>query len=296
MIAGQDNTGSIALASGSATNLTDPFTLTQVVNTLNAGTSYDVYFVARDDEGTPNVQAAVTQRDITTLAPTSLKVAATVYLEGAYNTTDNNLNTALNDHIPNNQPHSFNGFTGGSAGTIPLTAVDWIVVELRESTNGTKIGAAAGFLMEDGTTKAVNGIDDLEVTGLTNNNGIKYHVVIYHRNHVPIISKDAIDGSDGTLTIDFTDNQDKAFGTNPMIEVEPNVYAMYGGDADGDGDVDGTDLTTWRAENGKAFSYSTSGNDQTDLNLDGVINAVDRNGYQQKNSTTPTIQSQVPSN
>ena len=292
ILAGQANGGGSALASGSTLNGT---TLSNTVTGLNAGTNYDVYFVAQDDEGTPNVQSASTKVDVKTSAPSSLKVAAKVFLEGAYNTSTNLMNTTINGEIPTTQPHSFNGFSGGSAGSIPMDAVDWIVVELRESTNGTTIGAAAGFLMKDGSTKAINGTDDLEVTGLTGNSGIAYHVVIYHRNHVPIISKDVIDGSSGTLTIDFTDDKEKALGTDAMelLSSSPDVYGMFAGDANGDGDVTAADLTSWRGENGKAFSYGSSGNDQKDLNLDGVINAVDRNEFQQKNQGETN---NVPSN
>ena len=223
--------------------------------------------------------------------PTSIKVAATVYLEGAYNTTDNDLNTTLNSLIPTTQPFGFNDHASGtSTGSIPATAVDWIVVELRESTTGATVGSAAGFLMSDGSTKAINGTDDLEVT-LSGNSDISYYVIIYHKNHIPIMSATAIDGSSGTLTVDFTDDQSKAFGTNAMKELETGVYGMFAGDADGNLSVEAADLSTWRTANGAAFNYSS--NSRSDFNLDGVINSVDRNEYQQKNSTETN---QVPSN
>ena len=226
-----------------------------------------------------------------TAVPTSLEVAATVYLEGAYNTTDNDLNTTLNSLIPTTQPFGFNDHASGtSTGSIPASAVDWIVVELRESTTGATVGSASGFLMSDGSTKATNGTDNLEVT-LSSNSGISYYVIIYHKNHIPIMSALVLDGSSGTLTIDFTDNQSKAFGTNAMKELETGVYGMFAGDADGNLSVEAADLSTWRTANGAAFNYSS--NSRSDFNLDGVINAVDRNEYQQKNSTETN---QVPSN
>ena len=63
---------------------------------------------------------------------------------------------------------------------------------------------------------------------------------------------------------------------------------MLAGDADGDGDVDASDLTAWQSQNGVVFNYSST---KGDFNLDGVINAVDRNDFQQKNSSKT---SQVP--
>lgn len=65
VIAGQNGSGSAALAAGSDTAGT---VLSDVFTGLSASTAYDAYFVARDDEGTPNVQASPTKVDFTTSA------------------------------------------------------------------------------------------------------------------------------------------------------------------------------------------------------------------------------------
>jgi autotransporter-associated beta strand protein len=67
IIAGTDASNAPALASGSivlAANTEN----SSVVSTLSASTAYDVYFVAQDDESTPNVQLAATKVDVTTLS------------------------------------------------------------------------------------------------------------------------------------------------------------------------------------------------------------------------------------
>ena len=65
--AGQDSTGSSALDSSNATVSSSPFTSSfSAITSLSASTAYDVYFVAEDDEGTPNVQSSVTKVDTTT--------------------------------------------------------------------------------------------------------------------------------------------------------------------------------------------------------------------------------------
>ncbi|MEQ9298511.1 MAG: 6-bladed beta-propeller [Cyclobacteriaceae bacterium] len=219
-------------------------------------------------------------------APTSAIIAATVFLEGAYNGT--NLNTTLNASIPLTQPYSINGHSGGSAGSVPANAVDWVLVELREAgsaaaaLNSTKIGSSAGFLMNDGTIKATDGTSDLTVS-LSGNTGADFYIVIYHRNHLPIMSANAISESGGTYTIDFTSNSANTYQTNTaLVSLAGGKFGMPAGDIDQDGDIDATDLSTWRTNNGAVFSYSGSG--VADFNLDGVINAVDRNGYQQPNS------------
>jgi hypothetical protein len=226
--------------------------------------------------------------------PTEAIISATVFLDGAYNGTD--LNTTLNSSIPTSQPYSFNGHSGGSAGSIPANAVDWVLVELREAgsaaaaLNSTKVGSTAGFLMNDGTIKATDGTSDLTVS-LSGNSGSEFFVVIYHRNHLPIMSANKISESGGTYTIDFTSSSANTYQTTAaLIDFGDGKFGMPAGDIDQDGDIDATDLSTWRTNNGAIFSYSGSG--LADFNLDGVINAVDRNNFYQKNTSRTR---QVPS-
>lgn len=225
-------------------------------------------------------------------APTSAEVAATVFLEGAYNGT--NLNKSINSQIPLSQPYSNNGHSGGIAASVPANAVDWVLVELREAgsaaaaLNSTKVGSAAGFLMNDGSIKAVDGSSNLTVS-LTGNTGADFFVVIYHRNHLPIMSASAISESSSVYSINFTSTSANTYQTTTaLVSLSGGKFGMPAGDADGDGDVGATDLTTWRSQNGAIFNYA---NTKGDFNLDGEINAADRNDFQQKNNSKT---SQVP--
>lgn len=281
------STNSIVINAGDLTGTATLSYADDAIDEANETIIVDISNVTNANEGTTNqITATITDDDISTT------VAAKVFLEGAFN--GSNLNTTLNANIPTNQPYNNNGHAGTeSAGSAPATAVDWVLVELREAgtaataTGSTKVGSAAGFLMSNGTIKATNGTSDLTISA-ANVAGSSFYVVVYHRNHLPLMSTNAISESGGKYSIDFTTAQAQAFGTNPMIEVVSGVFAMPGGDADGDGDVDATDLTSWRSQNGITFAYSTS---KADFNLDGVVNAVDRNDFQQKNNTKT---SQVP--
>ena len=67
--AGTASGGGSALAAASATVSSSPFTSSfSAITSLSASTAYDVYFVAQDDEGTPNLQSSVTKVDATTSA------------------------------------------------------------------------------------------------------------------------------------------------------------------------------------------------------------------------------------
>lgn len=77
--AGQNATGSAAVAADSATVSSSSFTSSfSAITSLSENTAYDVYFVAEDDEGTSNLQSSVTKVDVTTAdvsaAPTSLSI------------------------------------------------------------------------------------------------------------------------------------------------------------------------------------------------------------------------------
>jgi hypothetical protein len=221
-------------------------------------------------------------------APTSAELAVTVFLEGAYNGTD--LNTTLNASIPTTQPYNINGHSGmESTGAIPANAVDWVLIELRESVsavaalNNTRVGSAAGFLMNDGTVKATDGSSNLTIS-LSGNTDADFFVVVYHRNHLPIMSASAISESSGTYNINFTSSAANTHQTTTaLVSLTGGKFGMPAGDTDGDGNINTTDLSTWKTNNGITFSYSTSG--IADFNLDGSINAIDRNDFHRKNTS-----------
>ncbi len=294
VINGTGSGGVSTIASGSALDLADPFSLSALVSGLSSGTTYSVYVVARDDESPPNVQMDPTKVDVTTLAPTSATVAATVLLEGAFNGVS--MNTTLSSSIPLIQPYNFNGHSAGSASSIPSGAVDWVLVELREAAsattanNATKVGSAAGFLMSDGSIKATDGIDDLTIS-LSGNSHADFFVVVYHRNHLPIMSANTISESGGTYTIDFTTSSSHTYqGTTALSSLSGGKFGMIAGDQNADGEINGADLTNWRSQNGGVYSYSGS---SADFNLDGQVNSVDRNDHQRPNAGKSR---QVPSN
>ncbi|MCE7996940.1 MAG: hypothetical protein HEP71_33570 [Roseivirga sp.] len=297
-ISGAGSGGTASLSGFSTITGSSVFDLT--VSTLNTDGELDLDFSGSEDitdsNGNDFAQVISSEQTYTmSFAPSSVTMDITVFLEGAFNGAT--LNTTLNGSLPTAQPYSgssFNNHSGTESATAPGTAVDWVLVELREAGSAagalasTKVGSAAGFLMNDGSIKATDGTSNLTVS-LSGNSGASFYVVIYHRNHLPIMSANAISESSGTYSIDFTSSSANTYQTtSALASLTGGKFAMIAGDADGDGDVDATDLTTWRNQNGDPFVYnSTNG----DFNLDGAINAVDRNDFQQKNVTKT---SQVP--
>ena len=228
-----------------------------------------------------------------TSAPSSVTVAVTAILEGAWNGS-NAMNTHLEEGglIPTADP--YDGLNGHDADATPAVAsipdgvVDWVLVELREADliadadDGSRVGSAAGFLMEDGSIVATNGSSNLSIS-LSGNSGADFYVVVYHRNHLPIMSLNEVTESSGVYTIDLSSSANVYESANAVSTLAgSSKVGMHAGNTDDDSDIDNDDLATWRSNNGAAYSYSTNGD--ADFNLDGVINAVDRNEFHQKNT------------
>ena len=212
-----------------------------------------------------------------------------VFLEGPLIT--NTMSTNLQLDLPINPNTVYSGVTSETSSGIPGTAVDWVEVELRTGTlANTKVGTNRGGILlstgaivdKDGNAFIMSQVD-----------GSDYYIVIHHRNHLSVMSNVSVSPSSGTYTFDFTASQANNYSgdggtTNGAVQVG-SVFAMIAGDTNDDGDINGTDLTNWRPQNGAVFSYGSNG--ITDFNLDGVINAVDRNDFYRKNTG---ISSQVP--
>jgi len=108
-------------------------------------------------------------------------VAAKIYLEGPYNSTANNMNVVLNADVPIISPYSEDPRTAASK---PANAVDWVLVQLRETTSGATVESRAAFINIDGFL-----IEDDGTQGV----GIKakpgdYFIVIKHRNHLRVMT------------------------------------------------------------------------------------------------------------
>ncbi len=217
-----------------------------------------------------------------TLATLSFKV----FLEGAL--TGTMMSTTLNTALPVNPTSVYSGVVSETSTGIPVTAVDWVEVELRNSATGPKIGTnRAGLLHSDGSITDKDG----NAFNMSQVDGSDYYIVIHHRNHLSVMSSSAVSPSAGIYSFDFTVAQANNYGNGSDGAVQVgSVYGMIAGDQNSDGQVNATDLTNWRMQNGGSFSYAGS---TADFNLDGQVNAVDRNDYQQPNSGKT---SQVPTN
>jgi len=206
----------------------------------------------------------------------NLAVDVKAILEGTFNGTD--MDTDLNSLglIPLAQP--FNAAPWNYAGNESVVAipnanvVDWVLLELRDATNaasagsGTIIDQKAGFLLKDGSIVDINGTSTLS---FASNVSQSLFVVVHHRNHLKVMSNNALTQSGGVYTYDFTTGISQAFDNDEKMVSGKAV--LYGGDANADGEIGTVDATIWHNEVG------TAGYLKTDVTFDGQSDNRDKN-------------------
>ena len=208
-----------------------------------------------------------------------LDLDVTVFLEGPYNGTD--MNTGINTVLPLSQPFSgFPWFYPGteSVGTIPNgDIVDWVLVDIRDAATvdnaapATSIGMQAAFLRNDGKIVDLNGDPVITFSGASVNDNL--FVVVYPRNHIPVISANAVTQTGGVYTYNFSTAEGQARGgAAGHKSIGGGVWGMFSGNSNGDNDINDTDKdTNWMSEVG------TSGYLSSDVNMDGQSNNQDKN-------------------
>ena len=230
---------------------------------------------------------------VTTNTVTVPQVEIDIAIEGPFNGTDMNTDLNLNGNVPLSQPyndHPVNFWGPESVTAIPnANIVDWVFIEFRDAvdaasaTESTMIDRKAAFLLNDGSIVGLDGISNLFFTGTVANN---LFVVVLHRNHVDILSASPLTEVSGLYSYDFKTAASQAFGTSAQTNLGGGTFGMYGGDANGDGDVDGDDFILWQRDVGFGPAY-----DMIDLNMDNQIDNQDKNDVWLDNNGTS---SQVP--
>ncbi len=216
--------------------------------------------------------------------PPTISLGVKMFLQGAYNTAASEMDVALNNAglLPLSSPYSEDART---IAAMPADVVDWVLVELRSTSGGNAVVSKSALLRKDGLIVADDGLT--ESIALNASEG-DYFIVVKHRNHLAVMSAAAQTLTKTVSLYDFTIAQTQAFGTEPMTEVESNIFGMAAGDANGDGTVDAADRDShWSPQNGAVWSYANG----ADFNLDGGIDALDLNLFWRPNQNRT---SQVP--
>ncbi|MBN3034498.1 MAG: hypothetical protein JW861_02865 [Bacteroidales bacterium] len=205
------------------------------------------------------------------------QVSLVAFLEGPYN--GGAMNTYLTTFIPLSQPYNTApwNYTGTeSVASVDPGYVDWILVELRDATSAaqatpaTVIARQAAFIRNDGRIVSYTTGGNLEFSAPVND---QLFVVLWHRNHIGIISGNPLALSGNTYTYDFSTSAGQVYGgINAHKELDPGLWGMAGGDGNADGQINNGDkLDVWSPQAG------TGGYLAGDFNMDNQVNNGDKN-------------------
>ncbi len=237
---------------------------------------------------------SITRRliDCVTVDDNRTTFLAKVYLQGAYNFNQAQMNSSFGNYqqIDYNlfyvrnllggsppfteSPWNYTGNENVSDYQIPPLAVDWIMVELRDN-EGNHINSKIGFLTSKGEIINPRGPYPLYFNNLTE--GESYYILIRHRNHLDVISKTPVTVENGVLQHDFTTSE-SVQGNNQLIELEEGsgLYGMRAGDFDGNGVITVSDFNLFYSQISTINEYVAG-----DANLDAAVTVADFNLYQQ---------------
>lgn len=209
------------------------------------------------------------------------------YLGGPFimNQMDNSLNTS--GYLPLSQPYynapwSYNGTE--SVVSIPGSdIVDWVLIELRDApsaiqaNNSTQVARQAAFVKRNGEIVALDG-SNYPVFNISISNQL--FALVWHRNHLGVMSANALQNSGGVYSYDFTTSSTQVFGgILGHKQLSSSAWGMVSGDGNGDSNITNSDkLQVWRVQTG------LSGYLNGDFNLNGQVNNDDKLNFWRPNS------------
>ena len=157
--------------------------------------------------------------------------------------------------------------------------VDWGLIELRETaggainaTPGTMIARQAAFFLSNGEIVGTDGIRNLVFPVTITNN---LYAVVWHRNHIGIMSALPLSLQGGIYSYDFTSGPDQVHGgADGHKELISEIWGMIAADGNADGLIDNPDKENiWNPQAGEA-GYKSG-----DFNMDSEVDNKDKNDY-----------------
>ena len=201
----------------------------------------------------------------------SVLLKTKIYLQGAFDETSGEMSTALNGGgvIPLSSPFSQDP---RSVAAIPADIVDWIYLELRATPDGEAVAVRSAFLKKDGKVVDLDGASEQVAFDAAPGN---YYVYLRHRNHLAALSAATVSlSSNSAMLYDFTADKNSYYGADAaLVDSSPlDVWGMYAGDANGNGQVQNDDKNDfWKIQTGNAGYLSA------DFNVNGQVQNDDKN-------------------
>jgi hypothetical protein len=205
----------------------------------NSGENREWMFSALDLDGNDRIFDGTVDRGALEYAKL---LSLRFFLQGAYNTNSSMMSTSLVAVLPPVSPYAADP---RKATGVPSNTTDWILVELRSSSNAPAAFVRSAFLGRNGSV-----LTDVGTTGLTAAvTGNTYYALVHHRNHVSAMSASPLSFLGDSISYDFTTGTNKYFGgSNATVQLKGGVFGLIAGDADGDGQILTVDTNIWQTQ------------------------------------------------
>jgi hypothetical protein len=212
--------------------------------------------------------------------PVHITLDVTALLEGPYNGATMTPFLNAGGNIPLAQPYNVAPWLYAGSENVPAmpnaNVIDWVLVELRDATTAanatgaTVIARQAGFVLNTGAVVGLDGLSDLLFANSVTN---QLFVVVWHRNHLGVMSANPLANVGGIYSYDFTTAAGQAYGADAHKLLAGGKYGMYGGDGDANKTVNLVDKNAvWAPQVG------TMGYKSGDFNMNSHVNNPDKNG------------------
>lgn len=209
---------------------------------------------------------------------------AKLFLEGCFDAASQTMQADLRseDLIPLTQPFggspwNYNGLERFSdLAEMPANAVDWVLLEARDSVNSEIVlERRAALLLDNGLLLDPDGVTNGVNFYKLSRNSI-YHLSVRTRHHLAIISAQPFDFTN-TVLYDLSQPANVSGGSAQLADVSGNgtVFALKSGDFNGDGLITVTDFNIYLSQSSYLHGYYVS-----DADLNRHITVADFNLHQ----------------
>lgn len=207
-----------------------------------------------------------------------------VILQGAYNASTGYMRTVLRNEnlLPaaqpfNRLPWNYAGNEYIATGDMPSNMVDWLLLELQNADNGQLVSRRAVLLLDNGVVRDINGNVGVNFPGAQL--GINYKIVVRSRQHLPVISANAVQLPLLT-TYSFAVAANIEGGTSQVRNVATSglpLYALIAGDFNANGVITIADYNKFTTQLNSSQTINMY--NDADATFDGNVLVNDFNAY-----------------
>lgn len=212
----------------------------------------------------------------------SIYTKVKLLLQGPFQPLTGNMRTVLQDnsYIPLLSPYTEDP---QSISALPDNVVDWVLLQIRNQSDGSAVASKSVFLRNDGYLINPDGTTAINMPDAAGD----YFIVVRHRNHLAVMTSASQSLSSSVPSAyDFTTAHEQFFGYvdgDAALLLNTDIWGAFAGDADQNGTIDSNDniaILNQRHSEG----YRT-----VDINLDGHVTISDHNQTYENNSKSTKV-------